>query len=607
MKNLNLRGWIKNKSVWLILLLLIVLYFSFGAYHLAQFTTADEHFWFYNRIPQYWKSIASHKWEKTRINDKPGISVAMISGAGLFFQKNPEKLEIKDLIQPDPNRTATSLDLNRTFRLPILIFNGLFSLYLFYVLNKLFKNKWLSLLSVSAIILSPTLLGISQIVNPDSLMWSFSAAAIFSFAALLYTGEKKFWLFAPLFLAMSLLSKYSAAVLYPFFFTVLLLYFFIEKKADGDIDNQRLKFGLLGYLATVIGSLVFFSLFMPAVFIKINYLTSGTIDYPGMKNILIPIGIIWLLMLIDSIFNYGKIVNWIYKKIEPTKEYFFSAFFGILSFIIIIMLINAVSGLDFLKIHSIPFDIRQGKDFIKGTTFIQKIFLEFRQLVFSLQPFVLAGILWLWIRAAISKIPYRFIILISSAFIIVYYLAVITQDLLANIRYSIMLYPIAITLGAVGIWDFFAVMKKKIAPAWIAIGLISVSTFSLWEAKPFYFNYTNALLPQKYIITGAWGYGGYEAAQYINSQPNPENLRVWTDYQGTCEFIKGMCMTKNYKFDQSKYAFDYFVFSRRGQILDTKKKGNEKPIGNQPVWSLEIGGRPENYVKVYKSAGNPQK
>jgi 4-amino-4-deoxy-L-arabinose transferase-like glycosyltransferase len=595
--------YLKDKAVYIFLLLSMVVYFSFGSFHLAQFVTADEHFWFYERIPQYWKAIGDQNWKKTRVNDKPGISVALLGGTGLLLEKNPEKFEMKDIVDPDPNRTETSLRLNAIFRWPILVFNGFFSLYLFYVLRKNFKNKWPALFATLLIILSPTLLGISQIVNPDSLMWSFSAAAIFSFMALLVTDEKKFFILSPLFFSLALLSKYSAAVLYPFFFAALLIYFFIEKTEDKNINFQRLKSALWGYLTTVVGSLIFFALFMPAVFTKYQYLTEGTMDYPGMRYILIPIGIVWVAILLEVKFNKGKVTNWVYKKIDIVKKYLFPVFFGLMALIPIILMVNTLSGLDFLKIHDVPFDVRQGKDFVKGTTFIQKIFLEFRQLTFSLQPFVLLGIIWLWIRAAFFKIPYRFFIFLSSIFILIYYLAVITQDLLANIRYSIMLYPIAIALGALGIWDFFETLKKPVSKYAIAMGIVAVSVFSLWQAKPFYFNYTNSLLPSKYIITGAWGYGGYEAAEFINSQPNPENLRVWTDYQGACEFIKGMCMTKNYKYNTEKYQFDYFIFSRRGQILDEKKSGNEKPIDNQPVWSLEIGGRPQNFIQVYKAKG----
>lgn len=607
MFNEKMKLLLKNKLPWLLFLIPITIYFLFGTYHLARFTTADEHFWFYDRIPQYWDSLAEKKWKKTRVNDKPGITVAMFGGAGLLLEKNPESKEMRDYMPPIPSRPEDSLTLNKNFRLPILIFNALFSLFLLYVLNKILQKKWLSLIAASLIILSPTLLGISQIVNPDSFLWIFSASAILSFGALLSTGEKKFFVLAPLFLALSLLSKYSASILYPFLFIVMIIYFFTNaKKPEGGnlmmIDNKRLQTALWGYLATVLGSLVFFSIFMPAVFVKYKYLTEGTIDYPGMRYILIPIFAIWTLMLLDSRFRNGKITNWIIVQTVRYKTYIYRFIFGFLTLVVAFLLINAWSGIDFLKIHSIPFDVRQDKAFIKGTSLLQKIFLEFRQLTFSLHPIVLAGLVWIWIRSFIRSTKFDFIILTASSFLIIYFSAVITQGLLANIRYSIMTYPMAIIMGSIGIWDFFSVLKKKISPAWIFIGLLSVSTFSLWQAKPFYFNYTSVLLPKNYIITGAWGYGGYEAAEYINSLPGSEKFNVWADYQGTCEFIKGSCMTKNYEYNPAKYKFDYFVFSRRGQILDKQKKGSTiKPIGDEPVWELHIGNRPENFVKVYKA------
>ena len=55
---------------------------------------------------------------------------------------------------------------------------------------------------------------------------------------------------------------------------------------------------------------------------------------------------------------------------------------------------------------------------------------------------------------------------------------------------------------------------------------------------PFYFNYTNELLPKNDIITTAWGYGGYEAAKFINNlSDDPKSTIVWTDYGGVCSFF----------------------------------------------------------------------
>jgi len=65
--------------------------------------------------------------------------------------------------------------------------------------------------------LSPILVGMSQIINPDALFWVFSSASIFSYFALLKTDERKFIRLTALFLGASLLSKYTANILFPLF------------------------------------------------------------------------------------------------------------------------------------------------------------------------------------------------------------------------------------------------------------------------------------------------------------------------------------------------------------------------------------------------------
>ena len=60
------------------LVLVLGLYLFFGLSHLGQFVTADEHKWLYERIPNYWEAIRDQKWKKTFINDKPGVSVAIL-------------------------------------------------------------------------------------------------------------------------------------------------------------------------------------------------------------------------------------------------------------------------------------------------------------------------------------------------------------------------------------------------------------------------------------------------------------------------------------------------------------------------------------------------
>jgi hypothetical protein len=169
-----------------------------------------------------------------------------------------------------------------------------------------------------------------------------------------------------------------------------------------------------------------------------------------------------------------------------------------------------------------------------------------------------------------------------------------------------MLYPLIATVAAVGIIELLGLSKFK---TWMSFGVFSVviwaSVLSLKAIQPFYFNYANDLLPKNKVISSAWGYGGYEAAQFINKQTsNPENLIVWTDYDGFCPFFKGLCIKDSeikwvgYK---TTNEISYYVVTPRGsaKLKSTWDKMRQN-IDEQPVWRLEIGNRPDNFIQVYK-------
>ncbi len=77
-------------AVVLLLLASVAAFFAFGLFHLTKFETTDEHLWKYGRIKQYWQAIGNQDWEKTYINDKPGVTIAIFSGVGLLFESDPE-------------------------------------------------------------------------------------------------------------------------------------------------------------------------------------------------------------------------------------------------------------------------------------------------------------------------------------------------------------------------------------------------------------------------------------------------------------------------------------------------------------------------------------
>jgi len=602
-KNLNF-----IKTV-IIFLFVFTLYFSFGLHHLTNFFTADEGWWLYKRIPQYWNSVETGNLEGTMINDKPGVSVALITAPGYYLNKKSinESLLLRPIY---PYKRVEQQDLNIkknifSLRFSILLFNGIFSLVLFWLIKKITKNFWVAFWSWSLMLLSPILLGISQIVNPDSLLWIFSTGAIFSFLLFLRERQKKIAVVSSICLGLALLSKYSATILYPFFSLLSFAYIIYkvnEWKKDADFFKKVQK-TLVGCLSIIVGSIAIFSLFMPAVFKIKGLLAQSTFDYPGMRYFFWPLVAIQIGLLVDAkffkcrfIILCSKFLEYFIKKFEKVLYVFFFTLF-------IFVLAYWISKYDFLNLKSLRFDMGIGfKKFVKLDLY-KKIILEAVPLVFSLTPLALFSVMLFLGKSVFKKAKFNFFTFACTAFFVVFYAAVIFENLQVTIRYSIILYPLIMLLAGMGINEIFSIKGlQKTDKFFVSLILIVISGISLWMTKPYYFNYISSLLPKEKLITGAWGYGGYEAAEFINNQPNPEKIVTWSDYPGVCEFTIGPCYQTNRIENKD---IDYFVLTRRGRInypnRGDKTGAKEYYKKDNPVWYLYINNRPGNYVKVYKN------
>jgi hypothetical protein len=601
-------------SAFIILALSLLMFFAFGFYRIEKFITTDEHYWIQERIPQYWNAALDGKWKKTLINDKPGVSLAFVSGFGLLFEEQPE-LYIKPEKHLSVYNPAVTQRLILLFRTPLLLFNGLFSFFFFWIIYKITEKKFLSLWFSIFILLSPILLGISRIINPDSLLWVFSTATVFSFLAYLKSAEKKFIAWSAFFLGFSLLSKYIATILFPFLFILLLSH--ILRNFNNWNEKNSFKKNVwnfsIGYWSVVIGSIIIFSFLFPAVIFVKDYFQQKTVaTIFGQLRLIFPL-IFSANILLLAVTRYLKkeTLFSFWKKLSSLKYFLAKLVYLILAFIFILILLNWSLGNDFLNLAHIPFDARKEPVFSVELSLYQKIILEFYPLVFSLSPLVIFSLLFLWIKSIFKKIAFEQIVFPLSLFLLIYIGASIFNNLLITIRYGIMLYPLLFFIAAVGIWEFVGAFpslnSKKI---FISFCILAISLLSLWWARPFYFEYTNSLLPKKYFITGSWGEGGYEAAQYLNSLPNAEHLTVWADYAGTCEFFVGRCL-KDYKVNELKNTIDYYVLTRRGEIrlkpehirwLNPKNVDAAKYYKKtNPVWRLDINGRPDDFIKIFKA------
>src|SRR3989344_7847943 len=115
--------------------------------------------------------------------------------------------------------------------------------------------------------------------------------------------------------------------------------------------------------------------------------------------------------------------------------------------------------------------------------------------------------------------------------------------------------------------------------------------------------YASTLLPRAHFLDiKDMGEGSYEAAEYLNSLPEANMLNVWTDKSGVCDFFVGNCFSFLDASIFSKHKIDYFVLSS-GRKSRTMKMTLYQPLKNayfseNAIYKLEIGGRPNNYVKV---------
>jgi hypothetical protein len=611
---------IKEKSRWYVLLLIIIplaIYFYFAMQHLTQFETADEHLWVSNfytgRIQQYWNAIAQKDWPSTRINDKPGVTLAIISGIGMHWEQNTQdKLVGKENLYTiyNPNKT---LETYRLYRIPIVIANGIMSFFFFIMLWRLTKKHWLSLAGAGLILTSPILIGISQIINPDAFLWTFSFASILSF--MLFLQDKRWWssvidcLLEALFLGLAFLSKYVALVFFPFLLLVMLWYLFDKNETlqEEKIFRKKAIFAAIGYPLVIVGAIGLFALLMPAAWVDKQLLYDSVFKFSQMREILEICAAIDAFILFDGIILKSWILKLLAKYLKYLKIILPTLLYLVMAAWFLVVLANWGTGRNFL--HLPLFNLNNDPNNIfRKLPMYQQFLLESRPFIFSLTPIALALMIFLWIKSIFKKSRFDWMIFVLTSTFFVFYYAVIKQDLLVNIRYSIVLYPLATALAGFGFYELTKTLKHRyILPLLLLVFVFSV--ISLRDIQPFYFNYTNDMLPKNLSIADSWGYGGYEALQYIQAQGGAD--KIYSDYYGACQFFGGKCATDGqpkWMKNQDIMNIDYVISSKDG----VKKNGAALNAINQifplgkPVWELDIDGRPDNFIKVYKNENASQ-
>ncbi len=590
-----------------LLFVVIAIFIGSGFYHIDKFETSDEHFWRLERIPQYWTALKNNDIDATYINDKPGVSIALISGTGLPFvsQNRNDYTTIQDF----------TMTLNRALRIPLVLFNGLVMLPLLYWLLWRAFDRRVASLGIVFIGINPILIGISQIINPDALLWSFSAGALFSFFALLKTNEKKFVILTGVLTGFALLSKYTANLLFVFYVLIAILWLLYEKTKNTHLWTRAF---LSRFLLITLGAIAIFLIFIPAVRENTTLFFYGTFLSPALKKILIPLLFFFVFLIIDSFFFKTRATTTIVRFFRKIRTPLFVICAIPLLLLIVFALINAWTNASFITLDNLK-EIIAHKETLKFPMleglpapiyFLGEVAIQSFNLLFALTPAIILSIIVTLFLMVFHKIhKYRAALLFVAIVPFLFFVGGIVSEVFVNTRYAIILVPLFALMASIGISHI--VPQRKHFFASIVIILLLLQGLTVYFSAPYYFNYQNIFLPKKFVLTDSWGYGVFEAAQYLNALPNAKNLTIWSDRKTMCHYFIGNCITRR-KIDAQNTLPDYFVITRRGVFHHHFKwlepetapfsveKVYTKKILDNPLWEFDVLNRPQNYIKIIK-------
>jgi 4-amino-4-deoxy-L-arabinose transferase-like glycosyltransferase len=573
--------WIYKEGYFYSISLILVtsLFLIFGLNHLGQFMSVDEPKWADVRVPQLFKALEEHDWEATYINDKPGILPAFLSGAVNLFLDY-------EIYKSNPLMYEKYLFF---WRLPILLFNFLMLFVIYHFVKKLLKKDH-ALLITSLIALNPILIGISQIVNPDATLWSVGFLSFITFFIYLKTNLIKYVYYSGIFLGLALISKYFASIFYIIFFVVIYLEYLQCQTAKEQFLNRCI------HLATLYGiSILTYILLFPATWVNSSQIIKGTMGSDILSSG-IQYFILFLFFAISELIIFkGKITNYLKNKFDIDIGKILTYFFGFALFVgFIVLLTNVVlSNIffdfnDYLKI-----------EYVRGFSIsIQTILASGYTTIFVLTYPILIGILLfpvIFIGKKYHKELKNKLLILNAIYVTVtiFYVGSFIGGYILDTRYQILLYPLFSTLACILILAFCS--NKKLVTAVIIIFLCITIT----QIQPFYFLYTNGLNINKYVITDAWGFGGYELAQKFNQMPDVKNIKLWFDREGFDDFFVGedsYWRGKTNPFGEN-LDLDYLILSTGGERIFLKAL-NDYNNGKSYLYATVSGRTP--ILEYYK-------
>jgi 4-amino-4-deoxy-L-arabinose transferase-like glycosyltransferase len=596
------------------------IFFGFAAHDLGKSANVDEALWLHDRIPKYWNALEALEFRKTSISDKPGITVALVSGAGLLSEPDPKSW--KDTT----GNPAGTESFFFSFRIPIVVFAALL-LPLFYFLLERLVGRTRGMFAFALIALSPTTIGMTRIINPDALLWMFVPLSLIAFLVHIKRRHIGYLLLSGVLLGLALLTKYVANILFVFAFGLIFLEYVFRGKDESFLPYLRRS--LLSYgLWTFVAIAMFFVLF-PATWLRPGKLLDATIFSQAFESTAVLFLSLLSIVLADRIFNKARISEAIMLRIRSHR-------FGIASAIAVswVALIAFVTGNTWAGM--IPYNFQTmlsaPKTIFTETGFFGIFSTNFYPLLFGVTPLVFFSLfltpLFLLGKRSLGIATGKSV-LYGIIFIILYSFGSAINGVGAITRYQIILFPIAAMISGIGIGTFVKFLEahfitryggrtaKYVFPIVFGI-VIAVSVFTLAKT-PFPLSYASSLLPDRYHTdVKDMGSGSYEAAMFLNALPDARSLTVWTDKNGVCTFFVGRCLSN---FDWKRYQaeqFDYVVVSSGRESRTTGRVRIAIDDGRKDMirfdeyygktdgweWELLINDRTGQSVRIFPTPEN---
>jgi 4-amino-4-deoxy-L-arabinose transferase-like glycosyltransferase len=633
-----------KKRITTILIFLAIISSSiyFGLPRLHNFTGVDEPYWSYDRVPRFWNSIAAHKWRSTNLCDKPGITLAIVSGAGLpIIGENPKNYQSIRYEAKTPDQVQRIRDIYYYLRLPVFIFTLLMLPVFYFLIRKLLGTR-IARFSLIFIGFSPVLLGISLIINSDAMLWILTALSTLSLFVFFKTGEKKYLLLSGFLLGLSVITKFVANVLFVYFFFIFLLEYIFYAHKNVEI-GKYLKASFLNLLILLGTTMLTAFVFFPATWMKFSTLLNATITNPVFSSTgPLLLGII-VILGIDVLALRGKFSNIIFNFFAKYKNIITKSIAGVFILLIVIIFLHVffrvnIHNIDIQGLISSPKGIGSSSQNLDASDASVKkiiasseetgigriiqdypgaILADLYSLLFSISPLVLfcllAAIFLIWRQKELERDSITVIYII--VFILLFYLGSTVNNVITTVRYQIMVYPLAFIAAAIGISQMLNNKKinKFIPSHTMYIVSIMILFASLYFIKPNFLAYASEVLPHDYIVNlKGMGEGSFEAATYLNNLPGAHDMTIWSDKGAVCEAFVGKCYIDFKKKTFADNKFDYFVVSTDRKSRTLKMSNGVDAFINfkslysedKPQFNVIIGRREINFVRVIKAENN---